>query len=126
MSGSIDPEDKKEGGFGSLPELLSYLETQGGNAEVVVALKAPEGRIVPSSDETERIASELINRAEKATGSQVARSHVFARLGRFAMDGPAQIIRYLSSQPEVEEVTPNESRGFGLIEPVRRSPVEGP
>ena len=125
MSGSIDPEKKKEGGFGSLSELLSHLETQGGNAEVVVALKAPEGRIVPSSDETQRIASELINRAEKETGSQVARSHVFSRLGRFVIDGPAQVIRYVSSQPEVEEVTPNESRGFGLIEPVRRRPIEG-
>jgi len=126
VSGRIDPEKKEEGGFASLPELLSHLERQGGNAEVIVALKAPEGLIVPSSDETKRIASELINRAEKETGSQVARSHVFSHLGRFAMDGPAQVIRYISSQPEVEEVTPNEFRDLGLIEPVRRRPVEGP
>jgi hypothetical protein len=126
VSGRIDPEKDKGGGFASLSELLSHLETHGGNAAVVVALKAPKGQTVPSGAETERIAAELINRAEKETGTRVSGSNVFHRLGRFVLDGPAEVIRHVSSQPEVEEVTPNEYRGFGLIEPVRRRPVEGP
>jgi hypothetical protein len=41
------------------------------------------------------------------------------------LDGPAQVIRHVSLQPEVEQVTPNEYRGFGIIEKVRRRPFEG-
>ena len=123
MSNSNDPKKGKDEGFGSLAELLSYLEEHGGNAGVVVALKAPKVQNVPSRLETERIASDLIARAQNATGGRVAGSHVFERLGRFVLDGPAEVIRYVSSQPEVEEVTPNEYRGFGLIKPVRIRPV---
>jgi hypothetical protein len=122
VSANDDQKNGKEG-FGSLAELLTHLDEHGGNAAVVVALKAPAGRSVPSGPETERIASDLIARAEKATGSRVAGSNVFSRLGRFVLDGSADVIRHVSSQPEVEEVTPNEYRGFGLIKPVRVRPV---
>jgi hypothetical protein len=113
------------GGFAHLSELLTHLDRNGGNATVVVALKPPEGRSVASADETERLAKELIGRAEKATGRHVASTNVFRRFGRFVIDAPAEIIRHVVTEPEVQEVTPNEIRGSGLIDPVRRGPADG-
>jgi hypothetical protein len=120
-------QSRKEssGGFAHLSELLAYLDHKGGNAAVVVTLKPPGGRPVVSPEETERLAKELIGRAEKATGRHVASTNVFRRFGRFVIDAPAEIIRYVASQPEVQEVTPNEIRGSGLIDPVRRGTADG-
>jgi hypothetical protein len=122
---SIEPEENRSAGFANLSELLSHLDHHGGTAAVVVALKPPPGQIVPSAAETERLATELIARAERATGLQVARSNVFRRFGRFVVDAPAQIIRQVAAQPEVAETTPNEVRGLGLSKPVQRGPADG-
>jgi hypothetical protein len=110
----IEPKENQSVGYASLSELLSHLDRYGGNAAVVVALKPPPGQSVPSVAETERLAKELIARAERATGLQIARSNVFRRFGRFVFDGPAQIIRHVAAQPEVAEATPNEVLGLGL------------
>jgi hypothetical protein len=112
-------------GLHDLSELLAHLDRSGGNAAVVVALKPPEGRPVASPDETERLAKEPVSRVEQATGRRVANSNVFRRFGRFVIDAPAEIIRQVAAQPEVQEVTPNELRGLGLIDPVRRGPADG-
>ena len=125
MSDPIGPKKGEGGGFGSLSELLSHLDEHGGHAAVVVTLKPPPGQIVPAANETERLAKELIERAEKATGLRVEKSNVFQRLGRFVFDAPAGVIRHIAQQPEVTETTPNELRGFGLIDPVRKGPAQG-
>ena len=107
---------KKEGsGFATLSDLLSHLDAHGGNAAVVVALEPPKGQTVPSSFETERMASELMKRAEQETGLKVEASNVFPRLGRFVFKAPAELIRHVASQPEVAETTPNELPGSGMI-----------
>jgi hypothetical protein len=121
----IKPKENESAGFTSLSELLSHLDRQGGTAAVVVALKPPPCQSVPSAAETERLATELIARAERATGLRVARSNVFRRFGRFVFDGPAELIRYVAAQPEVAETTPNEFRDLGLSKPVRQGPAEG-
>ena len=125
MSNPLEHKKDEAGGFGNLSELLSHLDEHGGNAAVVVTLKPPPGQIVPSPNETERLCGELIDRAEQATGLRVGRRNVFKRLGRFVLDAPAGVIRHIAQQPEVTETTPNELRGFGLIDPVRKGPVEG-
>jgi hypothetical protein len=125
VSNPIEPDKRAGEGFGSLSELLSHLDEHGGHASVVVALKPPPGQIVPSANETQRLAKELIDRAENATGLRVAKSNVFQRLGRFVVDAPPGVIRHIAQQPEVTETTPNEVRGFALINPVRKGPAEG-
>jgi hypothetical protein len=125
VNNPIEPRNDEAGGFGSLSELLSHLDEHGGNAAVVVTLKPPPGQIVPSPNETGRLSRELIERAEQATGLRVGKSNVFQRLGRFVLDAPAGVIRHIAQQPEVTETTPNELRGFGLIDPVRKGPAEG-
>ena len=124
MGHRIRPEKNDISGFASLSELLSYLDDHGGNAAVIVALKPPPGKIVPATSETKRIATELIVRAEKATGLRVAGSNVFQYLGRFVLNAPSEIIRHIAVQPEVTETTPNKLRGSGLIKPVRRRPAD--
>jgi hypothetical protein len=115
--------DKNPQGYADLSELLKHLDRDGGKAAVVVALKAPEAHPVPPPEETERLAKKLIGDAEKATGSHPGNSNVFRRFGRFVLEAPAEMIRYIAAQPEVEEVTPNERRDLGLISPVRNKPV---
>jgi hypothetical protein len=110
-------------GYADLPELLRHLDRDGGTAAVVVALKAPDAHPVPPPEETERLAKKLIDDAEKATGSHPSNSNVFRRFGRFVLEAPAEIIRYIAAQPEVEDVTPNEKRDLELISPVRSKPV---
>lgn len=105
-----DPTRILQTGFVSLTALLSYLDQHGGNATVMVSLKAPSEARVPSVDETKRLASELIARAERATGSHVARSNIFPHFGRFVIDGPANVIRHVASQPEVSSAEPNQLR----------------
>jgi hypothetical protein len=117
------PSDTNSHGYPDLPELLKHLDRNGGTAAVVVALKSPDARPVPLPEETERLAKKLISDAEKATGSHPGSSNVFRRFGRFVLEAPAEMIRYIAAQPEVEEVIPNERRDFGLISPVRIKPV---
>jgi hypothetical protein len=115
--------EKRPQGYADLPELLKHLDSDGGTAAVVVALKAPGGRPVLPPEETELLAKKLISDAEKVTGSHPGNSNIFRRFGRFVVEAPAEIIRYIAAQPEVSEVTPNERRDFGLIAPVRSKPV---
>jgi hypothetical protein len=112
----LEPKSTEGSGFASLSELLNHLDVHGGNEAVVVALEPPKGQVVPSSSETERVASELMHRAEQATGLKVEASNVFPRLGRFVLRAPADLIRNIASQPEVAETTPNEIRGSGMVE----------
>lgn len=111
-------------GYADLSDLLNRLDRDGGTAAVVVALKAPDAQPVPPPEETERLAEKLINDAAKATGSHPGSANVFRRFGRFVLEAPAEMIRYIAAQPEVEKVTPNERRDFGLINPVRSRPVK--
>jgi hypothetical protein len=111
-----DLEAKKgeRSGFANLSELLNHLDAHGGNAAVVVALEPPKDQPAPSSSETKRLASELMTRAEEATGLKVEASNVFPNLGRFVLKAPAELIRNIAAQPEVADTTPNEIRG-GLV-----------
>jgi hypothetical protein len=112
-------------GFATLDDLLKHLDRVGGDAAVVVALRSSSAGELPSPNETQRLASQLIARAEDATGQRIARSNVFKRLGRFVIEAPAAAIRFVAAQPEVTETTPNKLQGLGLIEPVRKTPVKG-
>ncbi len=111
-------------GFATFDDQLKHLDRAGGDASVIVAVKSLPAGGLPSPNETEQLANELIARAEKATGQHIARSNIFKRLGRFAIEAPAAAIRFVSAQPEVTETTPNKLQGLGLIEPVRKTPAE--
>lgn len=123
MSDVDSSPEKGSQGYADLHELLKHLDRDGGTAGVIVVLKSPDANPVPPADETDRLAKKLISDAEEATGSHPGNSNVFRRFGRFVVEAPAEIIRYIAAQPEVSEVTPNERRDFGLIAPVRSKPV---
>jgi hypothetical protein len=116
-------EERNPSAFSNLSDVLKNLDRNGGTAAVVVALKAPTSRPVPPPEETERLAKKLISDAEKATGGHSGNANVFRRFGRFVLEAPAEIIRHIAAQPEVEDITPNQQSGFGLITPVKRGPI---
>lgn len=107
------------------PELERQLAASAGHTpvEAVVRLRAKPGVAAPPPEETERIARELVGRAQKASGEQEDAINVFKYLGSFAVSAKPAFLKTLLAQPEVESALANRQPDTGMIEPVEKRPA---
>ena len=106
-------------GRGMNPELrrqLAEAERTGTEAQAVFVMRPREAEPLPP-EEAESLANDLIARAEASTGHKRSDLHVFRNLSSFVVQGPAELLRQLAEDEQVESAMPNRPSGSMRIEP---------
>jgi hypothetical protein len=107
------------------PELARQLaaSTDDGRVEAVVRLQPQDGLPATPPEETERLAHELVQRTQKASGEQEDAVNVFKYLGSFAISASPAFLKALIAQPEVASALANKQPDSGMIRPVDKRPA---
>ena len=108
------------------PELVRQLADAGedGTVEAVVRLKAGKGADTPEPDQTERIAQELVSRAQRSSGRREHGVNVFRYMGSFAVSAPKAFVEHLIHEPEVAAAVANRQPDGGMIPPASKRPAK--
>lgn len=106
------------------PELIRQLDQASASEEpvgAVVRLRTDDpSQIVPSPEQTEQLAQEVLERVLKAVGGDEPKHNVFRNLGSFAIAAGARFMRELLEQPEIASAMANrqsEDPSFDADEP---------
>lgn len=87
------------------PRLRQQVERVGASdasVEAVFTLKPSiSGKVVPEPEETAKIATSVLRRAEKASGLRPLRVNVFKNMGSFAVSAHPSFLKELMTQPEI-------------------------
>jgi hypothetical protein len=75
--------------------------------EAVVILTRPQGKGLPSPENTTSITNAVISRVETETGLKVEKINVFENLHSFSLRAPLSLIEALANAPEVSKVLPS-------------------
>ena len=107
------------------PELRRQLSEadDDGRIEAVVRLKT-NGAVTLEPDQTERIAGELMSRAQQVTGRREHGVNVFRYMGSFAVAAPKAFVAQLIDQPDVAAVVANRQPASGMIPPASKRPAK--
>lgn len=98
MSPRIDPELTKQMNEAAAGEPVAAIIRLGPTSAKSLS---------PSPDETDRIAHELLARAQRRVKSKAPDFNVFKNLGYFVVSAPVDYLRALVDQPEVAHAFPN-------------------
>ncbi len=92
------------------PELVQQINEAAADEPVgaVIRLSPPSGKgLTPSPEETDRIAHELLARAQVRAESSAPDYNVFKNLGYFVVSAPPRYLKALVDEPEVAHACPN-------------------
>lgn len=108
------------------PELIRQLSTSASDdsVEAVVRLRTEPGVTMPSPDETERLARQVVARTQELSGDQENALNVFKYLGSFAISAKPAFIKTLLDQPEVASALANNQPTSGMIPAVDQRPAQ--
>lgn len=92
------------------PELVKQINEAAADAKIgaVIRISPPSPDMVaPTPEETERIAHDLLDRAQKRESSHAADYNVFRNLGYFVVSATPAYLKALIDEPEVANALPN-------------------
>lgn len=106
------------------PELAEALKQAKGPVRVVFQLRHPNPPSeLLSADDAERVAYEVLDRAQKQSGQKIEDVNIFKNLGNFVVSAPAPVLEAIAEQPEIAGAQSNEPSGSMLIPPKNVRPV---
>lgn len=101
MSERVDPELVKQ--------MAEAADDEPVGAVIRLSPTSPD-HLVPSPEETERIAHELLSRAGKRVKHLAPDFNVFKHLGYFVVSAPPAYLKALVDSPEIASAVPNRRR----------------
>lgn len=113
---------KNEPNFSPDPELTRQIDlasTKDDAVEAVFILSPDDpSEVVPSSERTEKLTRQVLERVKKSVGRREKKVNIFRNMGSFVVSADPTFLRELMSQPEIAGAMANRQPGaasFGSV-----------